>query len=147
MDKKNTKKLTHRQARAIEFWRDGGFKSKAQALRDAGYEKSVWRNPDKVFGSPVVQAYFMKAGIREGLIFQPLKIGGDGKWGGAYKVVPNENTEEGYELVKIQPEKEPPRPPLRKNGEVEIPSRSTLEVYEEIKRGDVNANPTMGDIF
>lgn len=44
-----------RQSQAIEYWIAGGRKSKAEALRKAGYSKAVARHPDRVFGSPRVQ--------------------------------------------------------------------------------------------
>lgn len=133
---KNERKLTHRQIRAIEFWREDNFGSKAEALRKAGYGESVYRHPNRVFGSPAVQAYFMKAGIREGLIFQPLKIEGDAKYGGAYNVVLNENTEEGYELVKAKPGREAPRLPMRVSGEVDIPNTPLSEAAKYSKPTD-----------
>lgn len=42
------------QMRALAFWREAGFKNKAEALRRAGYGKNVVDQPHKVFGSPVV---------------------------------------------------------------------------------------------
>ncbi|MCW9054631.1 MAG: hypothetical protein OQJ98_01450 [Candidatus Pacebacteria bacterium] len=46
---------TARQSQAIQFWIDGGRKSKAEALRKAGYSEAVVRHPERVFGSPSVQ--------------------------------------------------------------------------------------------
>jgi len=48
------RKITHRQKRAVKEWIDGGFGSKADALRKAGYSKRMIRNPERVFNSPAV---------------------------------------------------------------------------------------------
>lgn len=56
-------KTTHRQKRAIRAWINGGFKSKADALREAGYSKTMIRNPDRVFGSPAVMAELERLGF------------------------------------------------------------------------------------
>ena len=51
---KHIRPITYRQIRAIEIWLVGGCKSKARALREAGYGESVARQPHKVFGSHAV---------------------------------------------------------------------------------------------
>ena len=56
------------QKRAVDLWLKGGRKNKAKALREAGYSRSVYRQPNKVFKSPVVQDYLDKGGFgRDGL--------------------------------------------------------------------------------
>jgi hypothetical protein len=60
---KNIKKLTARQLLAIDYWIQDGKKSKAKALRQAGYEECVATQPDKVFGSPAVIEEFAKRGL------------------------------------------------------------------------------------
>lgn len=55
--------ITYRQTRAIEFWLNGGRKSKAQALRKASYSEAIARQPHKVFGSPAVQAELERHGF------------------------------------------------------------------------------------
>lgn len=52
---KHIRPLTYRQMRAIECWIRGWRKSKAQAIREAGYSKTVARQPHKIFDSPAVQ--------------------------------------------------------------------------------------------
>ena len=54
--------LSYRQARAVEFWIRDKRKSKAMALRDAGYSKAIVRQPHKVFGSPAVRTALAKRG-------------------------------------------------------------------------------------
>jgi hypothetical protein len=55
MESKNRKRgLSYRQNRTIELWLRYGRKSKARALREAGYSEAVARQPHKVFGSPLV---------------------------------------------------------------------------------------------
>ncbi len=49
------KQLSYPQRRAIELWIEGGRKSKADALRKAGYSNAVVRQPHKVFNSPLVR--------------------------------------------------------------------------------------------
>jgi len=58
---------------------------------------------------------------------------------------PDDDTLRAYGLLPSS--EEPPYPQHNESGEVEIPSRSIMEIYEEKKRWDANANPTMGDIF
>tara|TARA_B100000745_G_scaffold295907_1_gene240585 strand:- start:1402 stop:1746 length:345 start_codon:yes stop_codon:yes gene_type:complete len=48
--------MSYRQRRAIQLWLGGGRKSKADALRRAGYSKAMYRQPHKFFNSPAVQA-------------------------------------------------------------------------------------------
>lgn len=48
------KKPTARQLMALDIWIEGGRKSKAEALRKAGYGQSVIDQPHKVFNSSVV---------------------------------------------------------------------------------------------
>lgn len=49
------KPISYRQMRAIECWFRNGRKSKALALREAGYGESIVHQPHKVFNSPAVQ--------------------------------------------------------------------------------------------
>lgn len=51
---KHIRPLSYRQGRVIDLWVKGGCKSKAQAIRDAGYGESIARQPHKVFDSPTV---------------------------------------------------------------------------------------------
>ena len=128
--KRGIRKLTHRQMKAIELWVQDGFKSKAQALRNAGYGESVWRHPDKVFGSPVVQEFMRQEGIREGISFKPLKIEGGGQWGGAYTIKRTGPGEDDFELVKA-PKPQPTKGLLLlENGDFEIPNTPLLEVAQ-----------------
>lgn len=60
---KASRPLSYRQTRAIEFWLNGGRKSKAQALRKASYSEAIARQPHKVFGSPAVEAHLEKRGF------------------------------------------------------------------------------------
>ncbi len=60
--------LSFRQKRAVDLWLSYGRKSKAKALREAGYASSVYRQPHKVFESPAVQDYLERGGFgRDGL--------------------------------------------------------------------------------
>ena len=49
------KPLSYRQKQAVEFWVIDGRKSKARALRKAGYSKAICNQPNKVFSSPAVK--------------------------------------------------------------------------------------------
>lgn len=51
----NQRSITHRQLKAVDFWFRNGRRSKAQALREAGYGNSIVRQPHKVFDSPAVR--------------------------------------------------------------------------------------------
>jgi len=124
------RKLTHRQTKAIELWIQGGFKSKAQALRDAGYGESVWRHPDKVFGSPIIQELMRQKGIREGISFKPLKIEGGGQWGGSYTVNRTGPGEDDFELVKARESQHSRGLLLLENGDFEIPNTPLLEAAQ-----------------
>ena len=57
------KPLSYRQMRAVELWVKYGRKSKARALREAGYSRSVVRQPRKVFSSPAVREELDKRGF------------------------------------------------------------------------------------
>lgn len=48
------RKASYRQLTALVFWLGSRTKNKAEALREAGYGAAVIRNPDRVFGSPLV---------------------------------------------------------------------------------------------
>ncbi len=48
------KKPTARQLIALDLWIEGGRKSKAGALREAGYGQSVIDQPHKVFNSSII---------------------------------------------------------------------------------------------
>ncbi len=56
-------KITHRQMRAVEIWVRDGCKSKAKALREAGYGKGVVNQPHKVFRSLAVLDELAKRGL------------------------------------------------------------------------------------
>jgi len=49
------KALSYLQKQAIELWISGGRKSKANAMRKAGYSEAMCRQPHKVFNSPTVR--------------------------------------------------------------------------------------------
>lgn len=57
MNKPNGKihPLSYRQRLALDLWFRNGRKSKARALREAGYGSSIIRQPHKVFNSPSVK--------------------------------------------------------------------------------------------
>ena len=55
--------ISFRQLRAVDLWLKYGRKSKARALREAGYSKAVIRQPHKVFSSPAVQEELDKRGF------------------------------------------------------------------------------------
>jgi hypothetical protein len=75
-NKKHLRPLSYRQAWAIECWLKNRRKSKAQALREAGYGKSIIHQPHKVFSSPAVQ--------------RELDMRGYGRYGIANGQVPEE---------------------------------------------------------
>lgn len=54
---------TARQVQAINIWIKGGRKSKAAALRKAGYSEAVVRHPERVFGSQSVQRELEMRGL------------------------------------------------------------------------------------
>ena len=58
----NHRPITYRQLRAVDFWFRNGRKSKARALREAGYKNSITRQPHKVFDSPAVRRELEKRG-------------------------------------------------------------------------------------
>jgi len=60
---KIVKPISYRQKRAVECWLKNGRKSKAAALREAGYSRAVIRQPHKVFSSPVVQEELDRRGF------------------------------------------------------------------------------------
>ena len=55
--------ISFRQLRAVDLWLKYGRKSKARALREAGYSKAVIRQPHKVFSSTAVQEELDKRGF------------------------------------------------------------------------------------
>lgn len=59
---KHIRPLSYRQGRVVDLWIIGGCKSKAQAIRDAGYGESIARQPHKVFDSPRVLEELDKRG-------------------------------------------------------------------------------------
>lgn len=60
--------LSYRQKQAVEIWIAGGRRSKARALREAGFSEAVARVPSKVFDSPAVQRELELRGLsRDGL--------------------------------------------------------------------------------
>jgi hypothetical protein len=60
---KIVKPISYRQKRAVECWLKNGRRSKAAALREAGYSRAVIRQPHKVFSSPVVQEELDRRGF------------------------------------------------------------------------------------
>jgi len=60
---KIVKPISYRQKRAVECWLKNGRKSKAAALREAGYSRAVIRQPHKVFSSPIVQEELDRRGF------------------------------------------------------------------------------------
>jgi len=60
---KHTRQPTFRQMKAVEIWVRCGCKSKARAILEAGYSKSIARKPHKVFGSLTVKRELEKQGI------------------------------------------------------------------------------------
>lgn len=72
---KHARPLTHRQMKAIALWLENGCKSKAFALRVAGYGRSIIRQPHKVFGSlAVLQELEMRGYDARGLRAEPQAI-------------------------------------------------------------------------
>lgn len=67
------RKPSYMQTQAVVFLARDWRRSKAKALRMAGYSKAVIRNPKKVFGSPVVRELMRNAGIQEGVTFPKIK--------------------------------------------------------------------------
>lgn len=63
--KKKQRPLSYRRRRGLELWLAGGRKSKAKALREAGFSESVARQPHKVFGSAAVIEELAKRGYDE----------------------------------------------------------------------------------
>lgn len=55
LNEEQTKILSYRQKTAVDLWIRNGRKSKAEALRLAGYSQAIVRQPQKVFDSPAVQ--------------------------------------------------------------------------------------------
>lgn len=53
------------QKRAIDLWIRQGRRSKAQALREAGYSETVASQPNKVFKSKAVMEYLKNLGLNE----------------------------------------------------------------------------------
>lgn len=72
-DPKLTRKPSFRQTKTVEMWLKHGRRSKAEALRLAGYSKAVIRHPERVFGSSAVQELMRKSGIVERIEFKPWK--------------------------------------------------------------------------
>ncbi len=58
---KGVKPISYRQIKALELWIADGFKSKARAIRGAGYGKTIARKPHKVF-TPMVLEELEKRG-------------------------------------------------------------------------------------
>lgn len=61
--RKNVRPITFRQKRAVECWIRNRRRSKAQALREAGYSKAIISQPHKVFDSKAVQLEFVLRGL------------------------------------------------------------------------------------
>lgn len=60
---KKERPASFRQLRTIDIWIRDGRKSKAAALREAGYSQSVIRQPHKVFGSTAVKRELERRGL------------------------------------------------------------------------------------
>lgn len=80
------RRLSPMQMKAVDFWQASGFKNKAEALRVAGYGKSVIDQPHKVFGSLAV--------IRE------LRLRGLDEWG---RCIPLQAYEADLPTTKREP--------------------------------------------
>lgn len=65
--------LSYRASKAIEIWLKNGRRSKARALRDAGYSEAVARHPEKVFGSRLAQEVMEGAGIKQRVEFKQIR--------------------------------------------------------------------------
>jgi len=52
---KTTRPITSRQKMAVNYWIADGRKSKADAMKKAGYSPAMCRQPQKVFNSPIVK--------------------------------------------------------------------------------------------
>lgn len=63
--RKPTRGLSFRQNKVLGYWIRGGRKSKAKAIRDAGYSEVIARQPSKVFGSPAVKMWLDQQGYGE----------------------------------------------------------------------------------
>lgn len=62
-DDKSIRECTARQALALMYWKKDKFRSKARALRKAGYSEAVARQPHKVFDSPALRNELFFLGI------------------------------------------------------------------------------------
>lgn len=63
-----------RQVRAVEIYMGAnGGKSKAEALREAGYSEKIATNPSGVFGSQAVRDLMVDKGLSEGDLIDTLK--------------------------------------------------------------------------
>lgn len=65
LGKMPTRELSFRQNKVLGFWINSGRKSKAKAIRDAGYSEAIARQPHKVFGSPAVKKWLEQNGYGE----------------------------------------------------------------------------------
>ena len=65
--KKNMRSSTARQVLALLYWRKDNCRSKASALRKAGYSEAVARQPHKVFGSPSLRDELFLSGVGDEL--------------------------------------------------------------------------------
>lgn len=63
---KGTRELTPRQVLALKYWREDKHRSKARAMRKAGYSEAMARQPHKLFDSPAVryELYLLGLGDR-----------------------------------------------------------------------------------
>ena len=57
------RKPTIRQVRAVENLVENGGVSKGEAIRKADYSEVMTRNPNRVFGSPLIQKVLEKLGM------------------------------------------------------------------------------------
>jgi len=67
LHKKRTRKLTPRQELAFSYYAKDKFRSKARALRKAGYSEAIARQPHKVFDSPAVKRELFYLGYSDRL--------------------------------------------------------------------------------
>jgi hypothetical protein len=83
----NKRDASYRQTCVVDRWIYGGRKSKAKAIREAGYSDAMARVPSKVFDSPAVQRL--------------LELRGHGKKGISNNETPTIEVERVVELGKI----------------------------------------------
>src|SRR3989344_4900443 len=63
--RKGHRGITHMQLAALDYWIADKCRSKARAIRKAGYSEAIARQPHKVFESPAVKMEMFFRGIVE----------------------------------------------------------------------------------